>query len=84
MQFRDDEDLFSIGAVAIAEASDEYDTTSGASDWVMQYMDWEEGAVPFDCTPWADLASRVGPVYQASLPGRTVSRLPHVHFAETQ
>ena len=85
MQFRDDDDdLFSIGAVAIAEASDEHDTTSDVSDWVLQYTDWEEGAVQFECTPTADFASKVGPVYQAFLPGRAVSLLPRAHFVQTQ
>ena len=84
MHFRDNEDLFSIGAVAIAEASDEHDTTSDASDWVLQYTDWEEGTVQFEFMPRTDFASKVGPVFQAPLPSRAVSPLPHVHFVEAQ
>ena len=51
MQFRDDEDLFSIGAVAIAEVSDEMDTTSDISAWVMQYTDWEEDLAGSELAP---------------------------------
>ena len=43
MLFREDDDLFCIGAVALAEPSDEHDTTSDVSDWVLQYADWEAG-----------------------------------------
>jgi hypothetical protein len=50
MYFPDDETLFSIGAVAIAPESDELDTSSDVSDWVLQYTDWEDdtpaGKVP--------------------------------------
>lgn len=42
MNYHDDDELFSIGAVALVEGSDEVDTTSDASDWVLQYMAWED------------------------------------------
>ncbi len=42
MNYHDDDELFSIGAVALVEESGEVDTTSDASDWVMQYMAWED------------------------------------------
>ena len=84
MQFRDDEELFSIGAVAIVDEAVDHDTTSDASDWVLQYTDWEEGKVQFGFTPWADLASKVGPVFQAPLPRRTVSVPPRCHFVLTK
>lgn len=51
MLFRDDEELFSIGAVAIAEESDEMDTTSDVSAWVMQYTDWEEDVPGYGIAP---------------------------------
>ncbi len=41
--YRDDDVLFSIGTVGLAEKSDEHDTSSDSSDWVKQYTAWEEG-----------------------------------------
>jgi hypothetical protein len=40
--FIPDDDLYSIGAVGVLEPTDELDTTSDASDWVMQYTAWSE------------------------------------------
>jgi len=51
MGFLDDEDLFSIGAVAIADETEEPDTTSDVSDWVLQYTDWEDTLPQSACVP---------------------------------
>ena len=51
MYLPDDEALFSIGAVALVEESDELDTSSDASDWVMQYTQWEEDGPVLDHVP---------------------------------
>ncbi len=39
----DEDDLLGVGAVAVADGTDEYDTTSDHSAWVRQYTDWTEG-----------------------------------------
>jgi hypothetical protein len=39
----EEDELISIGAVAVAEGTDQHDTTSDHSDWVRQYTDWTEG-----------------------------------------
>ena len=82
MHFRDDEELFSIGAMALVNEVVEHDTTSDGSDWVLQYADWEEGVVQFEFTPLTDLTSKVGPVFQASLPGRKICVLPRTQFVQ--
>ena len=41
--FSEDDDLFSIGLVAVAEEDEEMDMASDTSDWVRQYTDWEDG-----------------------------------------
>lgn len=39
----DEDELMSIGAVAVADGTNPHDTTSDHSDWVRQYTDWTEG-----------------------------------------
>lgn len=40
----DDDEMYSLGSVAVIDESDEVDTASDASDWVRQYTDWSEDA----------------------------------------
>jgi hypothetical protein len=42
MQYRDDEEMYSLGSVAIADESDALDTASDSSEWVRQYTEWFE------------------------------------------
>jgi hypothetical protein len=45
--FNSDEDgLIAVGAVAVADGTDQHDTTSDRSEWVRQYTDWTEGGNP--------------------------------------
>jgi hypothetical protein len=46
MQFRDEEEMYSLGSVAIADESDELDTSSDSSEWVRQYTEWFEETPP--------------------------------------
>lgn len=46
--FTPDDDLYSIGAVGILDPSDEIDTVSDESPWVLQYTAWSEN---FDLAP---------------------------------
>lgn len=68
MQYRDEEELFSIGVAVASPKAKGHDTTSDASDWVLQYTDWEEGGPRFECIPHLAATSRVGPVFQSFLP----------------
>ena len=43
MFYSDEDELISIGAVAVADGMGRHDTTSDHSDWVRQYTDWTEG-----------------------------------------
>lgn len=68
MFLRDDEELFSIGAVAILEETGEPDTTSDVSNWVRQYTEWEE----FE--PLHKSASTGGLCYPGTAPFGTPTR----------